>query len=62
MKEIKVLDGFPVILTKDKEWLKNGVISMKPGEICLLPEDAVLVLPPLRILETIQKFADAVIP
>jgi hypothetical protein len=42
MSEIKVLETFPIVFTKDKTWKPT---SPKPGAIIVLPEDAILVLP-----------------
>lgn len=46
MKEIQILDGLPVIFTRDKEWVKQFARdALRPGQIIVLPEDAVLASP-----------------
>lgn len=45
MKAIRVLTKFPVILTKDKQFLEQLKHPAKEGSIFILPDDAVLVLP-----------------
>jgi hypothetical protein len=48
-KEIEILDKAPIILTKDKDW--DSAIKMEPGAIIILPDDAVLVIPPKEELD-----------
>lgn len=45
-KQIRILTEYPAILTKDKEWANRYKPRIEPGAIVILPEDAVLVLPP----------------
>ena len=46
MKDIQIIPDVPAIFTKDKEWVKQNHI-VQNGSIVLLPEDAVLVMPPI---------------
>lgn len=46
MKEIKILDYFPIILSKDYDALKLlGKTPVKEGALVRLPKDAILVKP-----------------
>jgi len=42
---MNILERLPIILTKDKEFMKNA-IKIQDGQIIYLPQDAVLVLLP----------------
>jgi hypothetical protein len=45
---IEILFKAPVIFTKDTEWLeRTNNIKIEEGAIILLPEDAVLYVPPI---------------
>lgn len=46
MKEIEVMYEAPVIFTRDKSFLES-LVSIQPGAIVLLPDDAVLYAPPI---------------
>lgn len=49
MKEITIIYGLPIVLTKDRDFLELQKIhqtKMVPGSVILIPEDAVLVVPP----------------
>jgi hypothetical protein len=50
MREIPILYEFPVIFTKDRDFLENTP-HIEQGAIVLLPEDAVLVMPPPQMME-----------
>lgn len=39
-----ILDYFPIILTKDVNWI-NDMHILKEGSLVLLPQDAVLIKP-----------------
>lgn len=41
---MEILDYFPIILTKDVNWIRRKHIA-KEGAIFLLPQDAILVKP-----------------
>lgn len=47
--EIEVLPELPVIFTKDKEWLGEYRQYAKPGQVFLLPDDAVLAMCPQNV-------------
>jgi len=49
VKEIEILNDFPIVLTKDVDWEPPVA---KSGAIILLPEDAVLVAIPYVISAT----------
>jgi hypothetical protein len=48
MKEIKILDFIPIVVTKDKTWKPHNVL--KPGSILCLPPHAILIKPVVRKL------------
>jgi hypothetical protein len=51
MDEIPIISKAPVIFTKDSAFLESSVdITMEPGLIILLPEDAVLYVPNEEII------------
>jgi len=52
MSEPTILFTFPIILTKDTTWKPNT--PAVEGAIFVLPEDAVLVVPPTTELKEIQ--------
>jgi len=45
MNQITILFEVPAIISKDHSFDWNNLV-MKPGSIVLLPEDAILVIPP----------------
>ena len=45
MKDIEVMYEAPVIFTRDRDFVES-LVSIKPGAIVLLPDDAVLYAPP----------------
>lgn len=49
MTKITILHEYPVVLTKDADWMNRTKPTMKPGAIVILPADAVLVIPPENI-------------
>lgn len=56
MKEITIIYDLPIVFTKDSVWLDSyAKNAFKPGQIVLLPDDAVLVVPPQIIEQTITK-------
>lgn len=50
MQEITILPEPPMIFTKDKNWFESQKHFAKPGDVFLLPDDAVLVMAP-QIME-----------
>lgn len=50
MRDIRILNVFPIIFTKDVLFLKKITVA-KAGSIILLPEDAVLLMPKPAPLE-----------
>lgn len=44
-EEITILDRYPIILTKDEDFIKKRKKPVKEGDLILLPNDAVLVIP-----------------
>lgn len=57
MNTIKIIDKVPIILTKDGNWLNvwGKDVKMTSGSIVLLPQDAVLVLPPIKLSVDVAK-------
>lgn len=56
MKEIIILYEFPLILTKDKhfisqlkDWKEKAPPHYRGGRILVIPEDAILVMPPINV-------------
>ncbi len=41
---MEVLDYFPIILTKDANWMKTRV-KIREGSVVVLPQDAILIKP-----------------
>lgn len=43
MDEILILNKFPIVLTKSRDWAESLKHPIKDGMIIVLPEDAILV-------------------
>lgn len=62
---MEILDDLPIIFTKDKTWWddwKEKHDRIRPGMVMLLPEDAVLAMPPRIVGIEMPKLDDIVIP
>lgn len=46
MNQIRIIKGYPAILTKDATWMSITKPRIVPGAVIILPEDAVLIMPP----------------
>lgn len=51
MSDIEILNEYPVIFTKDRDWVESRPV-VKPGSIVVLPDDAILCVPPVTISVT----------